>query len=159
MAHNVYGLHTLQITPKSLPLLALKHAMVVTDKIEGMNPSLPNVRDHDLSVYLKTQGDSLSIGGYEQNPEFWHNPHPSSSYQLFDIDWDTFAQNLNGHIKRCPAISYTGIKSTVCGPEAFTSDHKPLLGPQPGTHGYVRERSEHVSLASEEGTSRAKRAL
>ena len=54
-----------------LPLLAMKHAMVVTEGIEGMHGGLPNVRDHDLSVYLKTQGDSMAIGGYEQNPEFW----------------------------------------------------------------------------------------
>ena len=32
---------------------------------------MPNVRDHDASVYLKVQGDALHIGGYEQNPLFW----------------------------------------------------------------------------------------
>lgn len=38
-----------------LPLVAMKHAFVVTEAIEGMHPGLPNVRDHDLSIYLKTQ--------------------------------------------------------------------------------------------------------
>lgn len=32
---------------------------------------MPNVRDHDTSVYLRLQGDALSVGGYEQNPIFW----------------------------------------------------------------------------------------
>ena len=32
---------------------------------------MPNVRDHDASVYLRLQGDALSVGGYEQNPIFW----------------------------------------------------------------------------------------
>lgn len=32
---------------------------------------MPNVRDHDASVYLRLQGDALSVGGYENNPIFW----------------------------------------------------------------------------------------
>lgn len=32
---------------------------------------MPNVRDHDASVYLRLQGDALSVGGYEHNPVFW----------------------------------------------------------------------------------------
>lgn len=32
---------------------------------------MPNVRDHDASVYLRLQGDALSVGGYEPNPIFW----------------------------------------------------------------------------------------
>jgi len=53
-----------------VPLLAMKHAYVVTERIEGIQ-NMPNVRDHDSSVYLKLQGDALSVGGYEPNPVFW----------------------------------------------------------------------------------------
>lgn len=52
-----------------VPLVALKHAYVVTERIEGIQ-NMPNVRDHDASVYLKLQGDALSVGGYEPNPVF-----------------------------------------------------------------------------------------
>lgn len=34
-------------------------------------------------------------------------------------------------MKRVPIIESTGIKTEVCGPESFTADHKPLLGPVP----------------------------
>ena len=118
-----------------LPLLAMKHAMVITEGIPGMHGGLPNVRDHDLSIYLKTQGDAMCIGGYETNPEFWNDVSPDFSFGLFDLDWETFGQNLEGHMKRCPSIETVGIKSTVCGPESFTPDHKPLVGPQPGVRG------------------------
>lgn len=50
-----------------VPLVAMKHAYVVTQKIEGIQ-TMPNVRDHDASIYLKLQGDCLSVGGYEMNP-------------------------------------------------------------------------------------------
>ena len=119
-----------------IPLKAMKHAMVLTEPIAGMHSGLPNMRDHDLSVYLKTQGDSMAIGGYEQNPEFWPDVDPGFSFGLFELDYDTFGQNLAGHMQRCPVIEETGIKSTVCGPESFTPDHKPLMGPHPGVRGF-----------------------
>ena len=52
-----------------VPLVAMHHAYVVTERIEGID-NMPNVRDHDASVYLKLQGDALCIGGYENNPIF-----------------------------------------------------------------------------------------
>lgn len=121
----------------TIPLRALKHAYIVTEKVEGVHPGLPNLRDHDLSIYFKTQGDSLALGGYEQNPEFWRDVDPQFSFGLFDLDWDTFGQNMEGHIKRCPLVETMGIKSTVCGPEAFTPDHKPLVGPDVDVRGLM----------------------
>ena len=53
----------------SVPLVAMKHAYVVTEKIPGIE-NMPNVRDHDASVYLKLQGDALQVGGYEVDPIF-----------------------------------------------------------------------------------------
>jgi sarcosine dehydrogenase len=119
----------------TLPLRAVKHAFVVTDSLPGMHSELPNVRDHDLSVYLKTQGDAMCIGGYERNPEFWGDLGNEFSFGLFDLDWETFDQNITGALHRCKAIETAGITSTVCGPESFTPDHKPLVGPQPGVRG------------------------
>lgn len=54
----------------TVPLVAMYHAYIVTERIEGIQ-NMPNVRDHDASVYLKLQGDGLSVGGYENNPIFW----------------------------------------------------------------------------------------
>ena len=51
----------------SVPQVAFRHAYVVTEPITGVNKT-PNVRDHDGSVYLKRQGDTLQVGGYEANP-------------------------------------------------------------------------------------------
>merc|ERR1719235_3040708 len=38
-----------------IPLRAMKHAYFVTEKMEGVHPGLPNLRDHDLSIYFKTR--------------------------------------------------------------------------------------------------------
>lgn len=50
-----------------IPLIPLKHAYIITEPITGVQ-NLPNVRDPDASVYFRMQGNSIAIGGYEQNP-------------------------------------------------------------------------------------------
>ena len=52
-----------------------------------MHGVLPNVRDHDLSVYLKAQGSAMAIGGYETNPEFWAQPASDFAFGRRQHDW------------------------------------------------------------------------
>ncbi|XP_051907440.1 sarcosine dehydrogenase, mitochondrial [Hippocampus zosterae] len=118
-----------------VPLIAMHHAYVVTERIEGIQ-NMPNVRDHDASVYLRLQGDALSVGGYEANPIFWEEVSDKFAFSLFDLDWDVFMQHIEGAINRIPVLEQTGIKSTVCGPESFTADHKPLMGEAPEVRGF-----------------------
>ncbi|XP_072422224.1 sarcosine dehydrogenase, mitochondrial isoform X2 [Chiloscyllium punctatum] len=119
----------------NVPLIGMRHAYVVTERIEGIQ-NMPNVRDHDSSVYLRLQGDALSVGGYEPNPNFWEEVSDKFAFSLFDLDWDVFTQLIEGAVNRIPALETTGVKSTVCGPESFTADHKPLMGEAPELRGY-----------------------
>ena len=116
----------------NVPLYSMKHAYIVSDKINGIE-NTPNVRDHDLSIYFKLQGDKICLGGYETNPLFWKPDN--FPFSLFELDWDIFDQHIVNHIHRLPIIENTGIVSTVCGPESFTPDHKPLLGETPEVKG------------------------
>lgn len=50
--------------------LTSTHTLILTFELSPLQ-NMPNVRDHDASVYLRLQGDALSVGGYEQNPIFW----------------------------------------------------------------------------------------
>ncbi|XP_069097661.1 sarcosine dehydrogenase, mitochondrial isoform X2 [Pleurodeles waltl] len=124
-----------QMAGVNVPLVAMHHAYVVTERIEGIQ-NMPNVRDHDASVYLRLQGDALSVGGYESNPVFWEEVSDKFAFGLFDLDWDVFIQHIEGAINRVPVLEKTGIKSTVCGPESFTADHKPLMGEAPEVRGF-----------------------
>ena len=67
---GVWSPHVGSLCGVTVPLVAMHHAYIVTERIEGIQ-NMPNVRDHDASVYLKLQGDGLSVGGYESNPIFW----------------------------------------------------------------------------------------
>lgn len=50
-----------------LPQYTFRHSYIVTERMDGV-VNMPNIRDHELSIYLKVQGDVLHIGGYEPNP-------------------------------------------------------------------------------------------
>jgi len=124
---NMVGIHT--------PLVAMKHAYVVTEKIPGIQ-NMPNIRDHDLSIYLKLQGDALQVGGYEVNPIFIEKIEKDFAFGLFELDYDVFGVHIEGAVDRLPALAEVGIKSTVCGPESFTPDHKPIMGEDPRVRGF-----------------------
>lgn len=119
---------------EKIPLRTIKHAYVTTETIPNMKSTFPNVRDLDLSIYLRTQGTAISVGGYEENPDFW-KPVNDFHFGLFDLDYNTFEENYTNAIHRCPVLNDVGIQSTVCGPESFTPDHRPLVGFHPGIRG------------------------
>uniref|UniRef100_A0A3Q4HWD1 Sarcosine dehydrogenase n=1 Tax=Neolamprologus brichardi TaxID=32507 RepID=A0A3Q4HWD1_NEOBR len=103
-----------------VPLIAMHHAYVVTERIEGIQP----VIYYQCAFYLIIYFFNIS----QVSDKF--------SFSLFDLDWDVFMQNIEGAVNRVPALEQTGIKSTVCGPESFTADHKPLMGEAPEVRGF-----------------------
>jgi len=122
------------------PLVAMQHAYVVTERIPGIE-NTPNVRDHDASVYLKLQGDALQVGGYEVNPVFINSNGSRRiaedfAFGLYELDYDVFGVHIEGAVNRVPCLEESGIKSTVCGPESFTPDHKPIMGEDPRVRGF-----------------------
>ena len=50
------------------------------------------------------------------------------AFGLYDLDYDVFDSLYQGHMKRMPVLETIGVKSTICGPESFTPDHKPIMG-------------------------------
>ena len=128
--------HITKMVGLKIPLIPMKHAYVTTDRIEGIE-NMPNVRDHDASVYLKLQGDALHIGGYENNPIFLkEGVEKEFAFGLYELDWEVFGVHIEGAVNRIPCVEKTGIKSTVCGPESFTPDHKPVMGEDPRVRGF-----------------------
>ncbi|KAG4075763.1 hypothetical protein HA402_003589 [Bradysia odoriphaga] len=129
-ATGVWGRDLIEPHGITLPLVPMKHSYIVTESIKGIR-GLPNIRDHDASIALRIQGETVCLGGYEKNPIILDRVENDSSFSLYDLDWETFDSHVDGAIELLPAFGSVGIKCTVCGPESFTPDHKPLLGPDP----------------------------
>ena len=55
----------------NIPLVSVQHQYLITDRIEGVTPGLPTLRDPDRLTYWKEEVGGLVMGGYEPNPKPW----------------------------------------------------------------------------------------
>jgi len=117
----------------NVPMQAVKHQFIITEKIEGLSPETVSVRDPDRRTYFKEEVGGLVTGGYEPDPVPWTLDDIPDDWQfrLFDDDWDHFEQHMLNAIARVPALETVGVKQMINGPESFTPDGNFILGPAP----------------------------
>ncbi|MGN6102065.1 MAG: GcvT family protein, partial [Devosia sp.] len=117
----------------TVPLQPVRHQYIVTEKIEGLAPDSPTIRDPDRRTYFKEEVGGLVMGGYEPDPVAWTTADVPDDFQfrLFDDDWDHFGQHLEAAIARVPALAETGVRQMINGPESFTPDGNFILGAAP----------------------------
>ncbi|PLL10743.1 FAD-dependent oxidoreductase [Tabrizicola sp. TH137] len=117
----------------TVPLQPVKHQYIITEKIDGLSPDAPTLRDPDRRTYFKEEVGGLVMGGYEPNPQGWVTGDIPKNWEfrLFDDDYDHFAQHLEQAIARIPALEQTGVKQMINGAESFTPDGNFILGPAP----------------------------
>ncbi|MGQ0609743.1 MAG: GcvT family protein [Paracoccaceae bacterium] len=117
----------------AVPLHPVKHQYIITDRIEGLAPDAPTLRDPDRRTYFKEEVGGLVMGGYEPNPQGWVTGDIPENWEfrLFDDDFDHFAQHLEQAVARIPALERTGVKRMINGAESFTPDGNFILGPAP----------------------------
>jgi len=117
----------------NVPLQPVKHQYIITEKIDGLSPDAPTLRDPDRRTYFKEEVGGLVMGGYEPNPQGWVTGDIPKNWEfrLFDDDYDHFAQHLEQAIARVPALERTGVKQMINGAESFTPDGNFILGPAP----------------------------
>ncbi|MBN9306529.1 MAG: FAD-dependent oxidoreductase [Devosia sp. 67-54] len=117
----------------AVPLQPVRHQYIVTEKIDGLAPGLPTLRDPDRRTYFKEEVGGLVMGGYEPDPIAWTTgdiPRPFE-FQLFDDDWEHFGQHLEQAMARVPVLATAGIRQMINGPESFTPDGNFILGAAP----------------------------
>ncbi len=117
----------------NVPLQAVKHQYIITDRIEGLATDAPTIRDPDRRTYFKEEVGGLVMGGYEPNPKPWMTDDlPNDwAFRLFDDDFDHFEQHIEQAMVRVPILEKTGVKQMINGPESFTPDGNFILGVAP----------------------------
>ena len=117
----------------SVPLHPVKHQYIITERIAGLSPDAPTLRDPDRRTYFKEEVGGLVMGGYEPNPQGWVTGDIPKNWEfrLFDDDYDHFAQHLEQAVARIPALETTGVKQMINGAESFTPDGNFILGAAP----------------------------
>lgn len=117
----------------NVPLVPVEHQYIVTERIEGVTPTLPTLRDPDRLTYWKEEVGGLVMGGYEPNPKLWRDGTlpPGFHFTLLDNDFDHFTPLMEQALGRVPAMETAGIKQMINGPESFTPDGMFILGEAP----------------------------
>jgi heterotetrameric sarcosine oxidase gamma subunit len=122
----------------NVPLYPAEHFYIVTDRIEGVHPMLPVMRDPDGFIYYKEEVGGLLMGGFEPVAKPWRmEPIPSTfQFQLLGEDWDQFEPLMKNAIHRTPCLETAPVKMLLNGPESFTPDGNFILGEAPELRGY-----------------------
>jgi 4-methylaminobutanoate oxidase (formaldehyde-forming) len=113
-----------------VPIVPMAHEYLFTERIEGVSPTVPTMRDPDNLVYFREEVGGLCMGGYERHPVPWSLDGIPADFngKLLAPDWPRFAEIMDGAVRRVPAIGDAGINRMINGPEAFTPDNEFILG-------------------------------
>ena len=125
-----------------VPVIPMSHQYLVTQPLDAVrearqNRRLPTLRDPDLLVYYREDGDGLVMGGYERQSEPAFLPGGPSRVEaipadfngrLLEEDWERFEEITENSKRRVPAMEQITVTKLINGPEAFTPDNEFCLG-------------------------------
>jgi 4-methylaminobutanoate oxidase (formaldehyde-forming) len=107
------------------------------ERTGGERGNLPTLRDPDLLVYYREDGDGLVMGGYERQSRPAFLPDGTDGFELIppdfngrllEEDWDRFEEITRNSQRRVPAMAEIKVTKLINGPEAFTPDNEFCLG-------------------------------
>jgi 4-methylaminobutanoate oxidase (formaldehyde-forming) len=124
----------------AIPLVPMQHQYAATEPLRELqgDVTLANLRDPDLLVYLRQDGDRLVLGGYEHDPapfdpeEIPRTENPT----VRPFDPPRFAPLLRGAVERVPVLEGARFAKEVNGLESFTPDGEFILGEAAGVRGF-----------------------
>jgi heterotetrameric sarcosine oxidase gamma subunit len=141
----------------NVPLYSAEHFYIVTDRIEGVHPMLPVMRDPDGCIYYKEEVGGLLMGGFEPKAKPWTmDPIPSTfQFQLLGEDWEQFEPLMLAAMHRTPCLETAKVKMLLNGPESFTPDGNFILGEAPECVNYfVAAGFNSAGIANSGGAGR-----
>lgn len=122
-----------------IPLTPLQHQYVITEPMPELRSRIvPNFRDPDKLFYMRQNGESLVIGGYERPARPWDvDAIPTGAdptVRSFDpVQYEPIRRYA---IERIPSLASVGVTRQVNGLESFTPDGEFLLGPASEVEGF-----------------------
>lgn len=120
-----------------IPLQPVEHHYVMSNPLETPFDTAPVVRDPDGCIYFRGRDGRLMLGAFQPVSKPWlvERVPEDFAFRLLDPDWEHFASPLKEGLARLPVLEELGIEQFVNGPESFTPDGSPLIGPLPGWRG------------------------
>ena len=121
----------------TVPLHAVEHFYVVTEPVDDLPRDLPILNIIEERTYWKEDAGKLLIGGFEARGKAWAADGIPETFEFDELpfDMDHVAPELEKMFARMPKLAEMGIQTFFNGPESFTPDGRPYLGPAPELKG------------------------
>jgi glycine/D-amino acid oxidase-like deaminating enzyme len=122
-----------------VPLVPVRHQLLVTHPVTGLLPNHPIVRFIDLNVYLRPSMGGVLLGAYEADPLVVDPPQQGRAFQVVDLELDLPMLNQVAAAiapRFAPLSKLDGrLREVRGGLPTMTPDGLPLLGPVSGADG------------------------
>lgn len=122
-----------------VPLVPVRHQLLVTDPVSGLLPGHPIVRFSDLNAYLRPSLGGVLLGAYEPEPLIVNPSEQGRAFQVADLELDLPMLNRVAAAiapRFTPLSKLDGrLRDVRGGLPAMTPDGFPLLGPVPSADG------------------------
>ncbi len=121
----------------TVPLHAAEHTYVVTEPIAGLPRDLPVLVGSEDRIYFKEDAGKLLIGAFEARGKAWGQAGIPDGFEFDELPYDIEHNEniLNTMLARLPVLNEFGVRTFFCGPESFTADGRPIMGPAPELDG------------------------
>jgi glycine/D-amino acid oxidase-like deaminating enzyme len=122
-----------------LPIFPVRHQFFVTIECEGIEPTLPVVRIPDASIYVRSEVNSILVGGWETG-SLSTDPRtvPLAGEQpLIEENWEVLEFLGENVLPQVPAINELGIRHISKGWPTFTPDGRFIIGESSKVKGFV----------------------
>lgn len=113
------------------PLHAAEHFYIVTEPMKGLPRNQPILNIAEERTYWKEDTGKLLIGSFEKHGKPYGAGGIPADFEFDELpfDMDHVEPCLEKMFERMPALTEMGIQTFFNGPESFTPDGRPYLGP------------------------------
>src|SRR5262245_9020482 len=121
----------------TLPLVPVRHQLLITEPIPGVEPLQPIVRLVEASVYVRYEQGGLLFGGYEDHPRVLGREGLAPGFQIaaLELDLNVLRALVNEVAEHFPALRDAKIAIHRGGAPTMTPDGRPIVGRVPGLDG------------------------
>ena len=123
----------------SLPVVATRHQLLITEPIPGVTPEFPIARVIDANVYVRHERGGLMLGGYEPDPlqlDLATLP-PTFDIAALPLDIEVLWRLARSVSEQFPIFQDPSIRVAEHrgGLPTLTTDDRYLMGPLPSVAG------------------------
>lgn len=117
----------------AVPVAAVEHQYLVTEKVVDAPAGLPTLRDPDRLFYLKPEVGGIAVGGWEADTvPFGADGIPAGfGRELLASNYDRFEQIATKAVERIPVLGEVGVRNLINGPIPVSPDGEPIMGLAP----------------------------